>query len=74
MFGEFFLGHLNRKGPPVATEPEEPEAADEDVITIKDDDGFTTTWPWPKNKTILGNADFVGVFEALHDAQREEQR
>lgn len=45
----------------------------EDVLTIEDDDGFTTTWPWPADQTILGNAGFVEVFEALHDATRAAQ-
>lgn len=53
--------------------PEEPELAEESVVTIEDDDGFTTRWPWPNEKSMLGNAEFVRVFEALHDAQRQEQ-
>ncbi len=41
-------------------------------LTIEDDDGFTTTWPWPDDKLMLANTGFVGVLEAQHDALRAQ--
>jgi hypothetical protein len=43
-----------------------------DVLTIEDDDGYTTRWPWPKDRTLLGNGDFVSMCEMQHDALRAE--
>ena len=43
-----------------------------DELVIEDDDGFTTTWPWPEDRLLLANGDFVALMEAQHDALRKE--
>lgn len=40
-------------------------------LIIADEDGFTTTWPWPENKTMLGNAAFADICERKHEAHRK---
>lgn len=44
------------------------------VLTIEDDDGFKTQWPWPEQRLMLANADFVSLCEAQHDALKQRQR
>lgn len=34
------------------------------MLVIEDDDGFTTEWPWPSDRLLLANGDFVGVLRA----------
>lgn len=41
-----------------------------DAITIEDEDGFRTEWPWPEGKTMLGNASFVDLCVTQHDVAR----
>ncbi len=43
-----------------------------DELKIEDDDGFVTTWPWPSDRLIIANGDFVGLCEKAHDALREQ--
>lgn len=42
------------------------------VVTIEDDDGFTTEWPWPKDRLGLANAEFIEMCEQMHDAARAD--
>lgn len=42
------------------------------ALKIEDDDGFTTTWPWPEDRLILANPDFIGICEMLHNSKREQ--
>ena len=44
------------------------------TIIIEDDDGFRTTWPWPANRLLLGNGDFVAILERAHDELRSAER
>lgn len=41
-----------------------------DRLVIADDDGFTTTHPWPEGKTMLGNAEFADLAVTEHIRQR----
>lgn len=43
-----------------------------DVLTIEDEDGFTTSWPWPEGQTALGNPGFVEACEMQHDRLRAQ--
>lgn len=40
------------------------------TLRIEDDDGFATEWEWPSDRLLLGHGDFLGLFEAQHDAAR----
>jgi hypothetical protein len=40
-------------------------------LTIEDEDGFTTSWRWPRDQTMLANAEFVRIFEEMHEYIRE---
>ena len=40
------------------------------TLTISDDDGHTTTYPWPADKTMLGNALFVDAAITQHEEAR----
>lgn len=40
------------------------------TLTIEDEDGFRTDWPWPEDKSLLHNASFVEMCEMQHDAMR----
>jgi hypothetical protein len=41
-------------------------------LTIEDEDGFTTTWPWPDDKLMMANGTFVAIFQQAHDQARRE--
>lgn len=39
------------------------------TLTIEDDDGFWSVWPAP-SEPMIGNVDYVGLCELLHDTLR----
>lgn len=43
------------------------------VLVIEDDDGFTTSWPWPEDRLALANGDFVAICESAHDEARARE-
>lgn len=51
---------------------EAPEKDGYAVLRIEDDDGFVTEWPWPDDRLLIANSDFLGMFEAAHEAHRAE--
>ena len=37
-----------------------------DTITIQDDDGFTTHWPFPTGSSLLHQVDYIELCQRLH--------
>jgi hypothetical protein len=50
---------------------EHQSAGEIQTLRIEDEDGFATEWEWPEGRSLLGHGDFIGLFEAQHDAARE---
>ncbi|HKZ20329.1 MAG TPA: hypothetical protein VJQ57_09480 [Acidimicrobiia bacterium] len=43
-----------------------------DVVTIEDDDGFTTVWPIGEGVSALHAASTIDAFQDAHDALRAQ--
>lgn len=44
----------------------------EQTVTIEDEDGFITRWPWPEDKSLLGNGSFIAIYEQWHNELKQE--
>jgi hypothetical protein len=55
-----------------ASQEEANMAGDELIIEITDEDGFTTRWPWPNDKSLLANGSFVSIYERWHEELKRE--
>ena len=40
------------------------------TIVIEDDDGFRTEHPWPDERMLLANPDWLAIYEREHEAAR----
>lgn len=38
-----------------------------DLLTIEDDDGFKTEWPFPEGSSLLHQTDYIAMCEIMHD-------
>lgn len=45
---------------------------DEMILTIEDEDGFVTRWPWPSDEMLLSNGGFVAIYEQWHEELKRE--